>query len=153
MTRWMLLFALVAASGARALSPGDWAPAFKLKDLQGKEWTQAEKGWVLVDFWASWCSPCIKEIPLLNALQDAHPAKLRVLGISADKTQAAMLGAVKKRGIRYAVAWGDQKLAGAYGVQFPTAYLLKDGKVVKVLKGERKKGDFEKEVGKLVEGD
>ena len=140
---WMLCFSLKAAAAPQA-------PKFKGKDLEGKLWSETTKGYLLVDFWASWCLPCLKEIPALNTLYAKYHTlgKLDLLGLSLDEGGRALVqAAVKKHGITYPVAMGSAKLAEAFGVQgFPTAFLLKDGKIVKVLAGERSLAAFEKDL-------
>lgn len=62
-------------------------PAFALPDLQGKqrdflEWRGKH---TLLNFWATWCAPCRREIPLLKAFQDEHgPDGIQVIGIAVD---------------------------------------------------------------------
>ena len=126
------------------------APAFKGKDIHGKVWTEKSPGYVLVDFWASWCLPCLKEIPALNTLYDRHQAegKFALLGICLDEggSKAARAAAAKNM-IHYPVAPGSAALADAFGINgFPTAVLLKDGKVVKLLAGERNLAAFERDL-------
>src|SRR5262249_40516145 len=81
----------VAASGAPqdpAKSIGLAAPDFKLKDLNGKEISLSEyKGKVvLVNFWATWCTPCLGEIPDLIEMQEKYGAKgFAVLGLAMDE--------------------------------------------------------------------
>jgi thiol-disulfide isomerase/thioredoxin len=51
---------------------------------------------VLVDFWASWCGPCIKEQPLLIKLYNAYPDKLSIYGVSMDTKKPLWTGAIAK---------------------------------------------------------
>ena len=76
-----------AASDSAVLKP--WpakqaTPALQLSDLQGKEWvlTQLRGKVVVVNFWASWCGPCVDELPVLNALARQDPDKVAVLGVN-----------------------------------------------------------------------
>ncbi|PID38248.1 MAG: hypothetical protein CSA65_07125 [Proteobacteria bacterium] len=74
--------------GMRAPRRGEVAPAFTLTDLAGTRYTSTQlRGKVLVlDFWATWCPPCVAKYPALEALADAHHgAGLRVLAISVDR--------------------------------------------------------------------
>lgn len=76
--------------GMRAPRRGEVAPAFSLTDLSGKRYSSTKlRGKVLVlDFWATWCPPCVAKYPALEALADAHHAAgLRVLAISVDRDQ------------------------------------------------------------------
>jgi peroxiredoxin len=80
-------------------------PEFTLKDLSGKTWTFAElRGKVvLVNFWATWCPPCRKEMPDLETLYGRFGSKgLVVLGISDE--EAAKVGPfVRERKISFPV--------------------------------------------------
>lgn len=65
-------------------------PATALPDPQGREHALAQ--WngqlVLLNFWASWCAPCIEEMPLLDRLQQRHAARgLQVVGIASDSVE------------------------------------------------------------------
>ena len=61
-------------------------PSFSLPDIQGNERNLSE--WAgkhrLLNFWATWCAPCRREIPLLKAFQDDHRDRYVVIGIAVD---------------------------------------------------------------------
>ncbi len=64
------------------------APDFKLENIKGKQVKLSdflEKGLVILDFWATWCEPCKKELPKLSNIQDIHKDKITVITISCDK--------------------------------------------------------------------
>ncbi|SER09536.1 Thiol-disulfide isomerase or thioredoxin [Gracilibacillus ureilyticus] len=67
------------------LKEGMEAPNLLLKNLQGEEYnlTQIEKDFVFVNFWATWCKPCIEEMPDLERLEQSYPDLLQVLAINA----------------------------------------------------------------------
>ena len=88
---------------------------------------------VLVDFWATWCPPCLLEIPELNALSaELAGSRARVLAISVDGlTLQALAEWVGEKGVKYPVALADTELATAYGADaFPFHVVIgADGRV------------------------
>jgi thiol-disulfide isomerase/thioredoxin len=86
--------------------------AFTLNDAEGKKWQLSElKGkWVVVNFWATWCAPCVKEIPDLAAFAKAHPDKAAVLGVALDYDNVPQLKAfAKKVGLTYPLVLGEDQ--------------------------------------------
>jgi thiol-disulfide isomerase/thioredoxin len=84
----LLVCALAAAAPARAVRIGDTAPAFELAQADGDPVALAKlRGSVVyVDFWASWCAPCKRSFPWMNALYDRHRgAGLVIVGVNVDK--------------------------------------------------------------------
>ena len=72
---------------------------FTVRSATSKQITLSEcytKGYVLLDFWASWCVPCINEIPKVRKLHKEHGDKLQILSISVDKDEADWCNAVEK---------------------------------------------------------
>jgi peroxiredoxin len=105
-----------AAQGSAAV--GAAAPAFSRKDLAGKEVDLAalHGNVILLNFWATWCSPCLSEVPRFAQWQQTYRAKgLRIVGISMDDDEAPVRATYAKFQLNYAVAMGDVKLAEAYG--------------------------------------
>lgn len=76
--------------------------------------------YVLIDFWASWCAPCIKEMPALKALYAKYKGKgLEIVGVSEDEDRVAWLDAVKKQGMNW-VQLADDKQEGAMSYRVST---------------------------------
>ena len=129
-----------AAQGRKAQktladAPLDWKlPAvdggtIDLPALRGKA--------VLVQFWASWCPDCNREMPaVLSAYQQFHARGLEVVGISLDKDKAALLATLKKKGIAWPQyfdgKYWDNEVAVRYGVRgIPELWLVDtQGRVV-----------------------
>ena len=137
----LLVAALAAVScGGEAKPPaGDPAPAFDLPLVGGGRVTleSLHGQTVLVDFWATWCPPCLLEIPELNAVsEELAGSRARVLAISVDGlTLEALAEWVGEKGIQYPVALGDTGLATAYGADaFPFHVVVgPDGRVLERL--------------------
>ena len=109
------------ADGARA-------PEFTLPDLFGSEVSLADHRGrpVVIDFWATWCAPCVQQIPVLNAFQAAHYGEVAVLGIAVDSRGIEVVAPfATENDIQYPVLLGDESLAQEYGAfGFPSLYVI-----------------------------
>ena len=125
------------------------APAFSGMDIQGKGKINIRnyKGKVvLINFWATWCPPCRKEIPDIIKFREEHKGKFEVIGISVDRDGIdGVRHFVKNIGITYPVIMGTPELIRSYGgIQaIPTSFLVdKDGDLVKKIVGFRNYTQF-----------
>ena len=125
------------------LKPGTEAPQFTLKDQTGKPVSLAEQlkqnKYVILDFWASWCPDCRKEIPNVKALVDQYADYgLEVIGISFDTDTAAWNSCVRKNDMTWTHVselkkWKrETEIDRTYHINWiPTMYLIgPDGKVI-----------------------
>ena len=95
-------------------------PLFKLKDLEDK--VRDVKEWdgqvLMINFWATWCPPCRKEIPAFVELQEKYKDKgLTIVGIALDEKQA-VIDFTDPMGVNYPILMGEDegiKLSKAYG--------------------------------------
>ncbi len=117
------------------------AESFVFKDLQGHaQRLQDYRGkWVLVNFWATWCPPCLEEIPDLMGLHEAHrKSDLVVIGVALDSTKTNVVDFVAREKISYPIVMGNYDLADQVGEveALPTSYLYDpSGKLVSYQQG------------------
>jgi len=115
-----------------------WAQAegFKVTDTTGKTHTLAGyKGkWVLVNYWATWCPPCLEEIPDLIGLHENKKNNLVVIGIALDYRNAKQVtDFAEGLLVNYPIVLGNPQIVNQIGpIQgLPTTYLYNpDGKMV-----------------------
>jgi thiol-disulfide isomerase/thioredoxin len=94
------LCCVITSSNAQVVGVevGDIAPEIDLPDTKGNNvaLTSFRGELVLIDFWASWCGPCIKEQPTLLKLYNAYPEKLSIYSISMDTKKPLWTAAIAK---------------------------------------------------------
>jgi peroxiredoxin len=159
------ILGIVACSPARptravvkADSQRKHAPDFTLKDANGKLVHLADyRGKVVVlDFWATWCGPCVIEIPWFTEFQRKYKDRgFEVLGVSMDDDGwKAITPFVERRKINYRVVLGDDKTGDLYGglEALPTTFVIdRYGRIASVHVGLTDKKDFENAIEKLLE--
>ena len=134
------------------------APNFALKDVNGKLVHLADyKGKVvLLDFWATWCGPCVVEIPWFTEFQRKYKDRgFEVVGVSMDDDGwKAINPFVARKKINYRVVLGDDKTGDQYGglEALPTTFVIdRNGRIASVHVGLADKKDFEDAIEKLLE--
>ena len=141
-----LILGLASCSNLPRMA-GKVPPDFYLSDQSGKIWEtqKLRQETYVLDFWATWCAPCVASIPDLNRYQELHGAKVKLLGIAIEeKGWAVVKPFIAEHDIRYPVATGLGSLAAAYGIDsFPTLLIIHDGKVVSQLQGRHSLAEIE----------
>lgn len=122
---------------------GSPAPDFKAKSLDGSDlalYSLFGKGkYILLDFWGSWCTWCLKAVPQMKTMYNANKARLEILSVDCNDTDAKWRNAVREHDLPWLHVKSERtnNIADLYGVMgFPTFVLIApDGKVVKVQQG------------------
>jgi peroxiredoxin/TolA-binding protein len=125
---------LLAQLEARdAVTLGKAPPAFEAKDLTGapQSLDRYRGKVVLIDFWATWCGPCIGEMPNVKAIYEKYKHRgFTVLGISLDKEKRALEAFVKERGLSWPQIFDGKgwknSIAQTYGVSSIPKMILLD---------------------------
>ena len=137
-----LLFVVGLITPVHALEARGPAPDFTRRDLSGQTFNlNSHRGKVvLINFWATWCVPCLKEIRTLSAWQEKFaPDGFQIVGISMDDEPAPVKSAVRKYHLTYPIVMGDDKLAGLYGgvLGLPLSFIIDpSGHIVARYQGE-----------------
>jgi thiol-disulfide isomerase/thioredoxin len=148
--------------------PGDGAPAssckaegpanlnITLKDMNDADYKMSDlKGKVvLVNFWASWCAPCLAEIPeFIKVREEYHDKGFEILGISTDDTPEQLRDFAAKNKTNYPLVQVTAEVEDAYGPVFglPTSILVaRDGSVCKRHFGPLSRQQLEQELKSLL---
>ena len=134
------------------------APAFEWTALDGTAITPAGSGPLLVDFWATWCGPCITAIPELEEFAtEFADYGLRVVGVSIDEKRKDLDAWLKRRPVAYPIVHdgGEDPAWWAFRVPaIPAAFLLNaEGEVVAQWNGKVDPAAVRAEIEGLVWGD
>ncbi len=148
MKKLFLMIAAVAVSAACNAQTGEKYKDFSLPSPDGKELalskTVEANKYTLLDFWASWCGPCMGEVPYLKAAYAEYKGKgFEIFAVSYDNDATAWQGAIRKNGMNWmhvsALKGWDCPTQSMYGVRSIPRNLLIDSKGVIVaenLRGE-----------------
>ncbi len=136
---------------------GKMAPDFALQSVDGNtvHLSDFRGKAVLLNFWATWCSPCKIEMPWFVELQKQYgPEGLQVVGVAMDDASKEDIAKfAKDMGVNYPILIGKESVGDAYGgVQFlPTTYFIgRDGKVVGHEFGLKSRSEFEDNIKKAL---
>jgi len=132
------------------------APDFTLTDLDGNtiSLSDLEGEVVFLNFWATWCTPCKKEMPYFNeAFETYKDNGVNIIGISIDRSEKIVKKFLEKKELVYPVAMGSQKFLRDYGIArvVPVTVIIdKKGKLRYKVIGEMEKEEIEKYIQELI---
>ena len=154
-----LLVLVVMFLGAGDVQAAKKMPSFSKKNVTDGSIVSSDayKGKVLVvNFWATWCPPCRKEIPYLIKLQEKYREKgFSVIGISMDEGGRKLVNKfITKLKVNYPVIIGNAKIARGFGgvIGIPVSFVVdREGNLVKRLDGYISEKVLDRELSKLFE--
>lgn len=141
--------AATAPAGNEAPPADTEFPVLEITTLEGNRYNLATHrgNWVVVNFWATWCRPCVKEMPELSMLDATHE-HIEVLGLAYDDSEPQQIRAfLRKHPVAYPIAIVDaydppRSFAIPRGL--PTTYLISpEGKMVRKFMGPVDARDLE----------
>jgi peroxiredoxin len=172
MNRWWWLFGVILVAGggwvwasrppaeavarAQAAGPaiGRPAPDFTLTTLDGKSFTLSElRGTpVVLNFWATWCGPCQRELPALQATAQQYDGSVAVVGIDQGEPPETVQSYVDKLGLTFAIPMDSNfEVAHRYNVSgMPTTYFIDaEGVICHVWMGEMNRITLAEGIGQI----
>lgn len=136
-------------------------PAIALKDLEGKQiaFDEFKDKVFVLDFWATWCGPCLAEVPFLNGLQARYGDRgLKVIGVTLTSGEAKEVKPfITRYKMKYTILMGEDEQTYALNIMgFPTTFLVtKDRKIYKkyIGAGPAKSRQLESDIEELLAGE
>ena len=110
----------------------------KLSDLRDKP--------VYLNFWATWCPPCVKEIPHIQSKYEQYKDRIHFLAISVDSEQEAPAQFISSKGYTFTVGYGNEReISRAYNIEaIPASYIIgTDGTIKAQIVGSMDEADLE----------
>ncbi|MDT8376452.1 MAG: TlpA disulfide reductase family protein [Mariprofundaceae bacterium] len=137
LTRWLAIIGIVLVAGIvawlglpeakKSVSEGGAAIPFTLPDLEGKMHGLSEGEVIVLNFWATWCPPCRKEMPSMAALHDKYAGQgLKVVAVSVDRDASDLSAFVREYKLPFQILHdADSAVSHSYGVfRYPETFLI-----------------------------
>lgn len=130
------------------------ASNFSASTISGETITLSDyKGKVIfINFWATWCGPCRKEIPDFITLKKTYSDSLEIIGISADDTKEPVVSFVNEHGVNYPVIMNSPEIQAQFGQirGIPTTFIIdKNMTIVQKIVGLRSYDEFKSIIDQL----
>jgi peroxiredoxin len=131
----IILYLLTILEHPSGVVVGDLAPSFTLPSLSGEKSLKEFQGRVvLINFWATWCPPCLEEMPTLEYLSKSYGGDgLVVLGVSLDEGWEPVKAFLKKHPLSFEILLDQNgEVASLYGTyRLPESYLIDSQGIVR----------------------
>ena len=154
----ILSLILIFVFGSNIFADSDETNIYKftLKNLQNEDVRLSDFKYklVLINFWATWCAPCLKEMPdLVKLKKDFIDKEFEILGIAVAANEKSVKKIVDNYKINYPVLWGTTEIVTEFGniSSIPRSFLInQDGEIVEDILGMRDYEFFKKLVDKYI---
>lgn len=144
-----LVFVYWDATRDKVVRVGDQAPDFRITTANNVTLSRSSFGGkiLVLNFWATWCPPCVREMPLLESLHREYSDRgLVIFGISVDKNENKYRDFVRRFGLTFPTAHDPERRINAlYGTwRYPETYIInREGRVISKVVGELKESDVQ----------
>jgi thiol-disulfide isomerase/thioredoxin len=150
MLKFILLLGLFVLGCEKSFS-SDKVSNFQFKTIDNRilDLSQFSGKVIIVDFWATWCPPCTKEIPHFIELQEKYKNEVQFIGLNVGEKESEIKEFIKSMGINYIIGYSNENIEKSFGgiSGLPTTFIIgKDGKIKAKAIGYRSKEWFEKQI-------
>lgn len=150
----------ITAPNVSQLQEGGTAPSFSLESLAGSqlEAFDQEQDFIFLNFWATWCPPCVDEMPDLQKFQDNHQDKIQVLAVNVtdvEKSRTKVDNFVHDLDLEYPILLDEEsEIYDLYSIiNMPTSFIIRteDQQIMKRINGPLTYEQMEQELMNLTE--